>query len=541
MDRERRLRTGIAVALFLLFAAASLHRIESYDYFWHLATGRWIADNGALPASDPFAVASDRGPWINGSWLFQAAAAAIWKSAGHEGNSVARALLIGLLFLLLFRATARHTGAGIALLLVAIAWHGALHRLGARPEMPATLLLLAATLVVLGARSTERPWWQPAAAYGALTVVWVNLHPSALLAPLVAGIVLAGELAARPRDWRATARSLAPLAVVGGAALAVNPWGYLAVVAPLQLAQFVTSAPFQNLEWLPTRLTEFPLVYAAVVAGAVAFVLSPQRRRELASAALFLFFSFLAIRFVRNHGFFFALAPLLVAPLLRPPQKKSVALLAAAAGLAIVASGAALSPWGTGVDSAVYPHRSASRLAALPVEGTVYNADQFGGYLIWRFYPERRVVVDGRNELFRSFLHELGEARLDSRKWNALLARYGVTAAVEEYAREPLEVVDHATGTKEYSAPSLAYFPRREWALVGFDDVAMVLVRRDALPGELLSTIEYAALVPDDPSPRFISEASRQSVLQEVARHRREFGWTARAARLEHAAAELVN
>jgi hypothetical protein len=31
MDRESRLRTGIAIALLLLFAAASLHRIESYD------------------------------------------------------------------------------------------------------------------------------------------------------------------------------------------------------------------------------------------------------------------------------------------------------------------------------------------------------------------------------------------------------------------------------------------------------------------------------------------------------------------------------
>jgi hypothetical protein len=37
------------------------------------------------------------------------------------------------------------------------------------------------------------------------------------------------------------------------------------------------------------------------------------------------------------------------------------------------------------------------------VEGAGFNAYRFGGFLMFRLYPGERVVMDGRNDLYREF------------------------------------------------------------------------------------------------------------------------------------------
>src|SRR5207247_2853867 len=85
-----------AAALFLLVAIAAVTPIRSYDYFWHLAAGRWIVDHRAIPVSDPLAVASAKTPWINGEWLYEVALYATHMS--DAATSVLNALLIAAIF-----------------------------------------------------------------------------------------------------------------------------------------------------------------------------------------------------------------------------------------------------------------------------------------------------------------------------------------------------------------------------------------------------------------------------------------------------------
>jgi len=44
---------------------------------------------------------------------------------------------------------------------------------------------------------------------------------------------------------------------------------------------------------------------------------------------------------------------------------------------------------------------------------------------------------------------------------------------------------------------SLAYWPRRDWALIAYDDVSMVLARRAAFPRETVERMECKEKVPD--------------------------------------------
>ncbi|MBV9495980.1 MAG: hypothetical protein JOZ54_17165 [Acidobacteria bacterium] len=438
----------------LVLAAAALAPIRSYDAFWHLATGRWILEHHALPLTDPFAIASDRVPWINGEWLFQIAARLLEMLGGLPALWIARALLVGAIFVIGWRKSN-------APLLASLAFLGGHQQLDARPSAVAALLL------VLAIASVRKPWL-----FVLVTIVWINVHPSALLAPLVALVLT--------RDVRTTAMS--------AVALFVNPYGWRGVAAPIMLTSYVGSGSFVNAEWLPSPPLLFPWLYATVAIAIALFALSKDKRRDLWPALLLAVFAALAIRSVRNQGLWFAAFPILTTPFenWKPILRWLVPIPILWVAIA------------TPHTNVLAPKRFPVNAAQLvkPLPGNLYNPDQFGGYLIWSSYPQRRVLTDGRNELYHAFNEEYAIAREDGRAWFALLRKYRINLAVDEY-RAPLDVIDATNGEHRSMPASLAYWPRRDWALIGYDDTAMVFARRAAYPREVIEKLEVKGVTPD--------------------------------------------
>jgi len=439
-------RVAIALGLAVVFAFAAIAPISSYDFFWHLATGRWIVEHHALPIHDPFAIASDRTPWINGEWLFDVVLYAI---GGLGAASILRAIFVAITFAAAFYFSPKNS----ALLFTALAFAGAFARLDLRPSTIAAGLLVAA--IIAAKRSSI--------VFIIIAILWINIHPSALLIPFVA-------LALRPI-----------LTIPSALALLVNPFGWRAIAAPLTLTSFVGGGTFVNAEWLPSPPMLFPLLYICVVIGVITFAME---RKDIPRFILFALLAYLAIAHVRNQGLFFAAFPLLATPITRVPR--SIAYAAAAALLVYVAI---VSPHRDGLAEHRFPIASVERLKATQLKGNVYNPDQFGGFLIWSFYPERRTLTDGRNELYHTYIGEYAKARLDSRAWRALLMKYRIDLAVDEH-RGTLDVLDAVTKQHRAIPASLAYWPPREWALIGGDDVSMVFARRAAFPREEIARWE---------------------------------------------------
>lgn len=495
-----------ALVLFVLVAIAAVGPIRSYDYFWQLAAGHWIVDHHALPATDPLALASEKTEWIDGEWLWQAAAYVAHNAGGDRGMSIFHALFVAAIFGAAFLFAARETDVGVALALCALAYAGASDRLGVRPATDAALF----TVVAIGLLSSRLPLPRLAAFYAVLTILWINVHPSALLAPLLAAIAMTIDL----RRWI--------VAAVSAAALLVNPYGWKAIAAPLKLSELIRAGQFVNAEWLPSPWKTFPLLYVTIAAVVLLFVVTRERRANLWRMTMFVVLAALAVRYVRNQGLYFAALPLLVPPVRKLPRNITL-------GFAI----AALVPLGwamqrndhaPGADPQYYPLTAVAKLKSYALPGNVYNVDQFGGLIEWEFYPQRRVLTDGRNELFAKFIAEDEKAHHDSRAWHAMIANYDLALAVDEYAREKVEVVDVRSGERRALPASLVRYRRRDWALIAFDDVAMVFARRDKFPPQLIDRIEYRFLVPDDPHIQFANEEFRNAARAEVARARRELG-----------------
>jgi len=500
----------IAAAIFFVLAAiAAVAPIRSYDYFWHLTTGRWIVEHHSIPRFDPFALASAHVPWINGEWLYQIVLYALHGIGGDAGISILSALLASAIFAIAILITSQD--AGVALLISAVAFAGASDRLGVRPAAAAALLIVIA-IGLMGSRLRLVPL---TIAYATLTIVWINVHPSALLAPVLAFICIL-------QIRSASALRAVILAAASTIALLVNPYGWNAILAPLRLTSEIHSGAFVNAEWLPSTFAFFPLLYVTIGAVVLLFLGTREKRANAWRFAIFALLAALSIRYVRNQGLYFAALPLLVPPIGNFSRRVSNAI-AACALIPLV--------WAfqhdvhrPGVDDERFPIRAVAALKSYNLGGNIYNVDQFGGLIEWTFYPERRALTDGRNELFRDFIEADAIAHRDSRAWHSMIAKYGLVLAVDEYQSEKIEVLDVASGERQALPASLVRYRRRDWALIAFDDAAMVFARRDAFPASRLDAIEYRFLVPDDPGIAYKNAEFRALARKEIARAKAQFG-----------------
>lgn len=347
----------------------------------------------------------------------------------------------------------------------------------------------------------------------ALVVPWVNFHGQALLAPGVAFLFLVGS-ALEARRGSSTGR--VPVSLFVGvpallaAALLVNPYGWKLIEVPIGIARALGGLSAHNPEWMssfdapqPYLYGGFAVVAALALAGRLASGRWPAPAWGLPAAAM----AILALSGVRHQALFFALATpfaarcLAAIPDARPgsPRRERGLALAAGLGAILVALWAAVPPasgplrprhgglaWGAGIAPGRFPERMATVLAAHPEIGPLYNEFVHGGYLLWRLFPPRQVFLDGRMELEPGLLGELAAARRDPGSWEVLLTARGAVGALVRYEgrRLPVFAPDGSGGFRRVgeSTANALLFPPERWALVDWDDEAMLFLRHGA-PG----------------------------------------------------------
>jgi len=502
-----------ALPLALLSIVAACLKARSYDLWWHLAAGEWIARMGTVPRVDDFSFTSRGTPWVDHEWLFQLALHGAHAALGPyafvliKAAAALGAASIG--YLGARRIAGDRVSASGALALAAAGMVGLRPRLGERPEIVSfPFVALTALLLLDLAARPQRPA-RRVAMLGAATIVWVNLHASALLAPALGAAIAAGCLA----DWARGGdrpRALEGLRSVGLgaaaclAALAVNPFGLRVYALPWSLARALAPGNLVNPEWLPPTWLGFPLFYCMAAVMSAFALMRLARGTPLAGPLAGVAFLALALGFSsnRNIGIFFAVLPLVAAPW-RPTRIPgawtgvagvAVCLLA---GLWMIGSPPSGTEFGVGVQPGRFPVAAADYVDARLTEARLYNDVASGGYLIWRGYPRRRVFVDGRNEVHAALLRDLSSALDDGVAWQSLMDRHQVEGALVLYRAERIAFRDAATGRLSESSWSELHFPRSRWALVYWDDMAMIFVKRDGKYAPPAAGSEYLFLRPE--------------------------------------------
>jgi len=447
-------RVFVAILALGLFAMAA-RSVTDPDVWWHLRTGQLILQTHAVFHTDPYSFTRFGQPWVDHEWLSQVLIFGLYRAAGWGGLIVGFGAVIAAAFLIVFlRCPGRPYVAGVITLLGAFAsapsW-------GVRPQM--LTLLLASVLLLILERSYEHPkllWWTPA-----LMLLWVNLHAGYALGIVLMALFLVGDAldvafgfaALDSKDGpplTARFRVLALAIVACIAVVPLNPYGTAMYAYPLETLRSRAMQSYIG-EWLspdfhqPRYLPTLAMILATIALPA----LSPRRLRPR-EVLLLCVTTFAALRSVRHIAIYTLIAsPILSAMVLtwlqvhwrRPEAKPSRmtpaktffnALLLTGFFVFVVVRVRHVSQHQAEAEAKELPTAAVSFIASHRPPAPMLNHYNWGGYFIWKLYPEYRVYIDGRADLYGdAFMDDLATTfYLRGDSWRSPLEKWGIRTVV---------------------------------------------------------------------------------------------------------------
>ena len=466
-------RVELILAALLLLGLFSPEAADT-DSWWHLATGRFVLEHHALPVPDPFAftTAGARDAYagenvtrrfnLTHEWLAQAAMYLAYRAGGFAGMILWRAALLsafcGLAGWIAYRRSGGHYRGIAAAFLAAWVASGFAYD---RPYL-LTFLFLAVVIAILEA---GRPLWL----LPPLFVVWANCHGGFILGWLAVAAYAADAWLQR-RDWRAGAWGAAGILASG-----LNPNGFQ--IIPVLLHYRHSFLQSKLLEWAAPPLWP-PQLFEVLMAGAALVLFWQRRKVRPADWLLFLAFAAAGLNAQRNIVLIGFLAPVLIAayvPWKRPAPTFTRYAVSAAMAAALAAGVARGSFFQLRAAEWRFPKGAADFLLAHHVSGRMFNTYEYGGYLMWRLWPQERVFIDGRalsESVFLDYARILydRDASDGGRPARQLLDDYGIQVIV-------MNSFEYSNGLLYLLAPSLADPAQKEWKLVYCDPQAMVMMR----------------------------------------------------------------
>jgi len=427
------------VALGLLGLAA--RPAADPDLWWHLRTGQLTLQNHAVFRMDPYSFTRAGFPWINHEWLSDVFMFGLYRLSGFGGLIVVFALLITGTYLLVFkRCSGGSYPAGIVTIWAALAsrpvW-------GVRPQVLS--LFFASLLLLLHDARLRHPriLWCAVP----LILLWANLHAGYAMGIAVLILFLMGEALdalTGSASWADVTPRIRTTALVVAASLAVvpfNPYGAKMYSYPISTLRSVSmqsriaewfSPNFHDAQYMPLAL-----LMLAVLGG---LALSSKRARP-GELLLLLAANFAALVSMRHVGVYVVIAAPILSRLLnarfeRPPRLLKGAFLINTAILVsfaifVVMHIRTVVKNQTAAEAEGFPVRAVSFLAAQHPPGPILNDYDWGGYLIWRLYPENRVFIDGRADVYGDVLmKDFGDANSLTDDWRGVLERWRIRTVI---------------------------------------------------------------------------------------------------------------
>jgi hypothetical protein len=502
----------VAMLCLLVFTSLSMRLLGDAGIGWHIRTGQIILATHSVPRVDPFSSSMAGHAWFAWEWLYDVLVGCLEKVAGLNGVVLFTALVIAAVFSWAFRLLVRR-GANVlmAIILVLLAASASMIHFLARPHVVSWLFTLlwfwildnsekrGATDRESKIRGTRLLWFLP------LTMlVWVNVHGGFLVGFVLFKIywlcafwqwaslaftVTEGPFDQGLRKIEAGRRvwNLTLAGVLSSAASLANPYG---IRLPVHIYHYLSN------RFLMNHIEEFQSpnfhyvaqeCFAALLLITLIALAVKNTRMRATHLLVVLFAVYSGLYASRNIPVSSLLLILVVGPWLSSASRKSHRLSYSSKsflnrmksidltlrGHAWPIAAVLLTLWiavhggdlggiqlmNAHFDSKRFPVAAVDYLQKQSVQGPVLSPDIWGGYLIYRLYPQREVVVDDRHDL------------------------YG-----EEFLKSYLKLVHVEPGWREFLRQHPANYivvPResplagvlgetREWRPVYVDEVAMV-------------------------------------------------------------------
>jgi hypothetical protein len=440
---------------------------------WHIRNGQQMMVTHAITRTDSFSSTMNGRPWYAWEWLYDVVFAVIHHALGLNGVVFYSAAIIAATFVLaLHLGLRRGRNLPITLFLLILALAASAVHFLARPHVLSWLLTVvwfelldsAASASVL--EQKKRLLWLPV-----VMLLWVNVHGGFVLGFVllavywVGGAIEYGTDRERRSELAGWLKRLGGMSLLVAAASFVNPYGYQ---LHLHVYRYLTD------RFLMDRISEFlsPDFHGAAQQCFAALVLitivalASARRKPSATHVLVLL--------AAVYGGFYATrslptSSLLIVLIIAPISSEGVAGLGENADAARWLRGIGSWTHSFGVrmetleqslhghlwlvlvfvlglwacahqgrigstqvinayfDEKRFPVEAAETIAERGIHGPIFSLDYWGGYLIYRLYPEAKVVADDRHDLYGDeFLKDYLKAVLVQPGWDGALDKLQV-------------------------------------------------------------------------------------------------------------------
>jgi hypothetical protein len=504
------------ISIALLCGALCLWKLFEYDVFWQIRLGDELLRGHAI-GIDRWSYTVRGHIWYPLHSLSYVLFAVVHRLAGYGGLCVLRGAIVFAWVALLASLTARITPPGEirslavpvlpAILFLICQWEILL-----RPDLISLLLFTA--LIHTGARQpAPRSRWLR---WGLLWL-WANVHAGTYpIGFAVMALEVVTDRSLRPLQrlaWICAAAGLW-LATLGGPAVWRGVIGNTVAYADRQ--SWMRDPVMESFSW---RLLRFGyrgwayrlwIVYSTAITAAIGLIASGRWSSRLPgpyasrgySIAGWALLTALGLRYVRaipyQVCFAVPIAAGIAAALGRSLARQPARWRLAAATIGAIALGLVFGlclpddllrlpayAWGLGINADALPMRAVRFLADQSPPGQLLNHIDWGGLVLMEA-PQFPVSSDGRNLVFTPFLHE--QASTPSSAYSDFLRRWGVGTVLEKW-----------DGNGERLS---RLYPDRDWALVFFDNTALIFVRRLPAQAAWIRRYEYTQLRRDWPWER---------------------------------------
>lgn len=294
---------------------------------------------------------------------------------------------------------------------------------GIRPQMIS--LLFSAVFLFLLDQFQEKRRLRFLIPIPLLTLLWVNLHGGFLLGLGILGIYILGNLidlafhklkdkTPIEKPQRDVIISFGVIFFISLLATLANPNGFQILIYPFQT---LTDASMQQfiVEWVSPDFHQlYMLPFALILLLLIALGLSGSKRISTIKIILAVVFCFGALRSVRHIPLFvIVIIPILaeqISSLLTTsiPAKNGgwfyrwrihwmVCLLLT---VVLAVTFIKVTNNQTKVEESEYPKAATEWILKNNLEGDIFSSYTWGGYLIWKLYPNNLVYIDGRMDIY---------------------------------------------------------------------------------------------------------------------------------------------
>jgi len=502
----------IAVFALLVFVGfVSYVRIWDSDVLWHLKSGQVMSDNisnqKGLPDKDIFSHTNFGEKWINDEWLGDLYLYGAYKKSGFKGvQRLAVAISIFICIILYFASRGIGGDPVLIVPLLGVAFLASRVRLtNHRPEM--FFLLFAVAIYFLINRillyGEEERGNNQQRSYVAfliipfIQVIWVNFHPSAILAIVFIFLSIICSIAAfllrlktrysiGPYVDSKTLKGLGLIFVISIALSLCNPYGIHSLMSPFK---FADNALFINniAEWAPIPIERYFMLQGApgrlaipffIIIGMVSFALNI-KRINLFHLSIFIITAVMALKSRRFIAIFCLLsAPIIAANLsflfmkyLSLKNLRVALTILLIVGFAVIVKYDVVESkrfiWGEGIKDVTSQASVIKFIKDNKFNPEIFNSYSSGGALIWGLNPEYRVFIDGRTtfygaEFIRNFSYL--ELHPSDTLWESYVSKYNLNIAV-------LKTND--------SKPLIDYLLKddHDWTLVFWDQYSAIFIK----------------------------------------------------------------